>query len=105
MGSRRRHGACGPPLAAGTDLCAKVAAMDEPRFPLYRRSANGLNWYRVDSFTRLVEVQRVGSRLLLHHLQAVAWPEQARIRELIAMLDGLVEECSASEVEELIALV
>ena len=76
--------------------------MDEVRFPLYRRSTNGLNWYRINSPTELMEVQRVGSRYVYHRLLASAYPEQVRIMELIAMADGHVEVCPAEEVEELI---
>lgn len=77
--------------------------MPEPQFPLYRRSTNGLNWYRINSPTELLEVQRVGSRYVLHRLSASAYPEQVRIMELISLADGHVEDCPAGEVEELLA--
>ncbi|HMN04813.1 MAG TPA: hypothetical protein PKD45_03730 [Flavobacteriales bacterium] len=76
--------------------------MDDPLFPLYRRSINGLNWYRIDSPTAVTEVQRVGSRHVVHRLEAIAYPEQVRVLSLIDMHDGHVEECPAEEVEELI---
>lgn len=77
--------------------------MEEPGFPLYRRSTNGLNWYRIDSATGLVEVQRIGSRYVVHRLAAVAYPEQVRIRALIDLEDGHVQACPAEEVENLLA--
>lgn len=76
--------------------------MEDLWFPLYRRSANGLNWYRIGSATELTEVQRVGGRYLLHRLEARAYPEKARIMDLVAMRDGHVEECPGEEVERLI---
>ena len=76
--------------------------MHQQPFPLYRRSSNGLNWYRINSPTELIEVQRVGKRYVLHRLLASAYPEQVRIMELIAMADGHVEVCPADEVEELL---
>ena len=76
--------------------------MPEPQFPLYRRSANGLNWYRINSPTELIEVQRVGSKYVFHRLLASAYPEKVRILELIAMADGHVEECPVEEVEKLL---
>ncbi|HRN37920.1 MAG TPA: hypothetical protein PLV70_08325 [Flavobacteriales bacterium] len=79
--------------------------MEHPRFPLYRRSSNGLNWYRIGSESELTEVQQVGSRRVVHHLTAHAYPERLRIRSLIDMEDGHVEECSPEEVEELLAKV
>ncbi|MGB3870987.1 MAG: hypothetical protein WBG34_14325 [Flavobacteriales bacterium] len=76
--------------------------MDQLRFPLYRRSANGLNWYRINSPSELVEVQRVGRKHVIHRLSALAYPEHVRIQELIAMSDGHVEECPAEVVEKLL---
>lgn len=76
--------------------------MEQPRFPQYRRSANGLNWYRIDSDLTLVEVQRIGKRYLVHRLQAAAYPEKVRIMALLAMENGHVEPCPAEEVERLL---
>ena len=45
--------------------------MDEIRFPLYRRSSNGLNWYRIDSATEFTEVQQVGNRYVSHRVKAM----------------------------------
>lgn len=77
--------------------------MDNTPFPLYRRSANGLNWYRIESATAFTEVQRVGNRYVVHRLEAKAYPERVRVMSLIDMHDGHVEECTAGEVEGLIA--
>jgi hypothetical protein len=77
--------------------------MESTDFPQYRRSSNGLNWYRIASPVELVEVQRVGKRWLLHRLRAEAYPEKARILDLLAMTDGHVACCPAAEVEEKIA--
>lgn len=71
--------------------------MPEPPFPLYRRSANGLNWYRIGSATEFTEVQRVGSKYVAHTIKAQTYPEKVRIMELIAMADGGAAECRAEE--------
>lgn len=76
--------------------------MDDHRFPLYRRSINGLNWYRIESSTAMTEVQRVGGRHVVHRLEATAYPEKVRVMSLIGMHHGDVEECPAEEVERLI---
>lgn len=78
--------------------------MPEPGFPLYRRSTNNMNWYRIESATAFTEVQQVGSRFVAHHVQAVIWPDRARIMELIAMADGHVAACDAAEFGERLAL-
>jgi hypothetical protein len=71
--------------------------MDDPDFPLYRRSVNGLNWYRIDSPTEFTEVQRVGNRYVFHQVKAVIYPEKARVLELIAATDDHVAACDPSE--------
>ena len=76
--------------------------MDVPRFPLYRRSLNGLNWYRIESATEFTEVQKVGSRYVVHSIQATAYPEMLRIMVLITLEDGHVLECPPEEVERLL---
>ncbi|MBS1548201.1 MAG: hypothetical protein JST38_18500 [Bacteroidetes bacterium] len=77
--------------------------MEQTGFPLYRRSSNGLNWYRVDSPTEFMEVQRVGKRYVVHRVEAVIYPEKARVMALIAMDDGHVHACPAQEVEALLS--
>ncbi len=72
--------------------------MEQPAFPLYRRSANGLNWYRIESPTVFTEIQQVGSRLVVHRIVAVIYPEKARILGLIKMDDGHAMPCTAEEV-------
>lgn len=76
--------------------------MENASFPQYRRSINGLNWYRIESATKLVEVQRIGQRYVVHRLEAIAYPERVRVMSLIDMHDGHVETCSPEEVENLI---
>ena len=78
--------------------------MDETRFPIYRHSANGLNWYRVESGTEFTEVQKVGSRYVAHRVKAVIYPEKVRVMELIAADDGHVVACEAEAFETHLAL-
>lgn len=77
--------------------------MDEIRFPLYRHSANGLNWYRLESATEFTEVQKVGSRYVSHRVKAVIYPEKVRVMELIAAEDGHVVACEADAFETRLA--
>lgn len=77
--------------------------MDDPDFPLYRRSANGLNWYRIDSPTEFTEVQRVGNRYVVHRVKAVIYPEKVRVMELIAAKDGHVAACEAHDFDNCLA--
>lgn len=77
--------------------------MQQQEYPAYRRSINGLNWYRIDSATELTEVQRVGRRYVVHRMRALAYPEQVRIMTLLAMEDDHVEVCGAQEMEQVLA--
>lgn len=77
--------------------------MDEPRFPLFRRSSNGLNWYRIDSATEFTEVQHVGSRYVAHRIRAVIYPEKVRVMELIEGANGHVVACDAGAFETRLA--
>lgn len=93
----------GPGMVHPADLWGMMPAGDAPSFPLYRRSANGLNWYRVESWTAFTEVQRVGGRYIAHRVQAKAYPERVRLQGLVDMTDGHVQACPAAEVEDLLA--
>lgn len=77
--------------------------MPDPQFPLYRCSANGLNWYRIDALTEFTEVQRVGSKYVLHRVMAETFPEKVRVLELIGLEHGSVD-CGATEFEKALEL-
>ena len=76
--------------------------MYENRFPLYRRSSNGLNWYRIDSATEFTEVQQVGNRYVSHRVKAMIYPEKVRVMELIAADDGHVVLCDEDAFESVL---
>ena len=73
--------------------------MDDPDLPLYRRSVNGLNWYRITSPMMFTEVQRIGNRYIAHQVRALIHPDRVRIADLIAMENGHVVACEAFEFE------
>ena len=66
-------------------------------FPLYRRAASGMSFYRVEAPDRLVEIQVVGSRYMIHTLEARILPERQLIRDIIDQLDGAYVEVTPSE--------
>lgn len=45
------------------------------------------HFYRIESATRFTEIQRVGGRLMVHHIEARAYPELVRIEEMIQAAD------------------
>lgn len=79
--------------------------MDKHTFPIYRKLANERSFYRIDSATAFVEVQRLGSRWVLHRVEARIYPEKARIHELLVMADPGVLASDAPEFDRWLALV
>lgn len=61
--------------------------MDTEGYPAYRRLAGGGHYYRILDPLRFEELQRVGTRWLHHEVDARAYPEQVRVREMLAMLE------------------
>lgn len=70
--------------------------------PIYRRSRNGRNFYRILSGTSFTEVQLVGNRTIVHHVEAATYPERLRIADMVAMTDGLFLPGTQAEFEALL---
>ncbi|MCC6542610.1 MAG: hypothetical protein IT225_10355 [Flavobacteriales bacterium] len=61
--------------------------MDPEAYPVYRCLVGGGHYYRIDRPDHFEELQRIGSRWLYHAVDAKAYPEQLRVREMLS-LDG-----------------
>jgi hypothetical protein len=61
------------------------------RFPQYRCTRNGMHLYRIEADDRFTELQRVGTRWLLHRVHAQAYPEKVRLAELLAGSEEVLE--------------
>lgn len=57
-------------------------------FPVYRQLADGRHFYRIEGPTRFTEIQRMGGRLVVHLVEAQAYPELVRIEQMIQATDG-----------------
>ncbi|QQR85433.1 MAG: hypothetical protein IPJ76_12535 [Flavobacteriales bacterium] len=68
--------------------------------PVYRRSANGRNFYRILSGTAFTEVQLIGSRSIVHDVVAATYPERVLIADMVAMTDGHFLPCTPAEFDE-----
>ncbi len=66
-------------------------------WPQYRRMRDGRHVYRIESFDRFTELQRIGTRWVRHTVQVTMYPEMLRVRDMIAGGDGLYEPMTASE--------
>jgi hypothetical protein len=59
-------------------------------FPQYRKLSNDKSYYRIESLTQFIEIQRIGSRLVKHSIRADQYPEMLRIREMLSLeLEGI----------------
>lgn len=61
-------------------------------FPLFRRTADEKHFYRIEALDRFTEIQRIGSRAVLHHVHASKYPERSRVQEMIQGEGGLYLE-------------
>lgn len=67
--------------------------------PIYRRSKNGRNFYRILSSAAFTEVQLIGDRAIVHQVEAATYPERLRIADMVAMTDGLFLPGTQAEFE------
>jgi hypothetical protein len=72
-------------MGAGEDRSAALV------FPAYRRMKATGHLYRIESARRFIELQPVGNRWLKHVVDAVAYPEQVRVHEMMACANGIYE--------------
>jgi hypothetical protein len=66
-------------------------------YPIYRKSLSGKSYYRIASAQQMVELQQIGSRWIIHEIEAKILPERVLIDDLIACRDGLYIEISAED--------
>ncbi len=52
-------------------------------YPVYRKMQGGARFYRIESATSFSEIQLIGSKRVLHTIQATAYPEMLRIQDML----------------------
>lgn len=58
--------------------------MEHPTLPAYRRLQGGASYYCILAVDHFQELQRIGSRWILHEVHATAYPERLRVHEMLA---------------------
>lgn len=58
--------------------------MEHSALPAYRQLRGGAHYYRILAEDHFEELQRIGSRWLLHEVRATAYPERLRVHEMLA---------------------
>ncbi len=71
-------------------------------FPIFRRTADDKHFYCIEAEDRFIELQRIGSRAVLHRVQASLYPERLRIHEMIHGDEGRYSELMPKEWSDLL---
>ena len=64
--------------------------------------ADGRHFYRIEGPQRFTEIQHVGKRTVVHHVEARAYPELVRIAEMIEGAAGRYTPMGSEEWEGLL---
>lgn len=68
-------------------------------FPIYRRLADGHHFYRIEGPVSFTDIQVIGKRTVVHHVDASAYPERLRIQDMIEGHGGRYLPLEAEEWE------
>lgn len=66
-------------------------------FPQYRKLSNDRSYFKIVSANEFIEIQRIGSKFILHHIVADKYPEILRIKQMIHYELDFVLESNQSE--------
>lgn len=70
-------------------------------FPQYRKLLNEKSFYRITDGIHFDELQRIGSKVVLHQLHAEQYPEMLRIKDMLELSEGYLIS-SQSEFDDLL---
>lgn len=75
----------------------------ETTFPQFRKYVSGSSYFKIEGPKAFVEVQLIGSKALVHHIEAKAYPEQLRIMDMLACEGGHWEPVEQAEFERVLS--
>jgi hypothetical protein len=75
------------------------------RFPVYRKYPNNKSYFKVLDTQRFEEIQIVGSKLVLYHIEAKIMPDHFLIDDMIHMKDSRWIAISEEEYDALRSLI
>jgi hypothetical protein len=68
-----------------------MKTFEDKDFPIYRKYANGMRYYKIMSWDSFEEVQKIGSRYIKHVHKVEQYPEKLFIRDLLGLSqEGIV---------------
>lgn len=71
-------------------------------FPAYRRMVGVQRYYKIHSPRAFTEVEMIGTRRLVHEVEATMYPELLRIQQMLEYADGVYRTMTAGEWEEVL---
>lgn len=72
-------------------------------FPQYRRYSHGKTWYKIHSPDKFTELTVLGSRYLIHEIEAKQYPEKLRIADMLDGRDGTWISVSEADYDHFLA--
>lgn len=70
------------------------------KFPLYRKYTNNETYFKILSENEFEEIQKVGDKVLIYHIEAIQFPEKLRIKDMIDCREKIWIELSEEEYEQ-----
>lgn len=70
---------------------------------MYRGLVGAGHYYRIEANDRFTEIQMIGSRRIVHLVNATLYPEKVRIQDMIAGGEGRYRPMDRSEGEAIFA--
>ena len=71
-------------------------------FPQYRKYLTGTSYFKIESLEAFEEVQVMGSKRLVHRIEAKIHPDRMRILDMLNNHGGAWVEIDAEEYERLL---
>jgi hypothetical protein len=72
---------------------------EDIQFPVYRRYKNSRSYFKIINPRRFEEIKVIGSKRVIHMIEAHLFPEMNFIRDLAVNYREMAEEISAEEYE------
>lgn len=71
------------------------------QFPVYLKYKNNTSYYRIDSLSSFVELQKMGTKVFKYEIKAKIYPDKLRILDMIANEENLWTVISKEEFESI----
>ena len=89
-------------MYSATDFKKALAMKPEDiNFPLYRKYKNNKSYFKILDNRHLLELQMVGSKVMMHEIKAISFPEINFIHDMIFNYQAMADEIDATIFESM----